>query len=733
MHLPTDVAVAQDGTVFMADGVNDRVVAFAPDGTWRGDIRLVGTTPLARPMGLAADRERNLWIADTGNHRVVVRAPDGALVRQIPVTVEGPQPAELTDVAPSPAGAAFWLADNRNHRLLRYEPRNETFVSVGEPGDALGQFQHPFLIAAAADGAVAVADVINARVQVVDAEGKANAQAGRYGVGMGELYRPKGVAFDAAGRIWVSDGTLGVLQVFAVDGRFLDVLRDADGVPLRLRSPMGMVFDRDGFLYVVELLSGGVAKLRISIDGGRAVAGASPASAAPEPAQPQTCTVCHLEWMPLPQENARRLVSLRVGPPDDPAVSRAESCLSCHDGSVVDSRRTVWLEHGHQSGKRPPADMPIPADLPLVAGSLSCRTCHAAHGRATEPQTMRNAVGLRARHEPAELCVRCHTGVTGKPAEGFHPVKDFLAEAPLPDVGSELQKQIETGRGCLACHTAHGDGRRGSLRAEPGKPQGVGPAMSAATLCASCHEQGDAEPEPGLSVHPMEGKLTRQMVAPRAAGGAPTAGTVLDCTSCHKLHGGRQEHYLLAEPLTDSALCVRCHEAQGSVRGSPHDLRRTAPEQTNLLGFATQTGGPCSACHTVHSAAREPFVAPFDPAGSCLTCHRAGSVAPSAPPVRHPGVPMTDAWSAEHPGSMPLLDAAGRHSMTGTVGCLTCHAPHGRAAEGASRATESTVDAFALVRASKPMIRSYLGPNLCSGCHRFEGLSRFLYFHRISR
>ena len=45
-------------------------------------------------------------------------------------------------------------------------------------------------------------------------------------------------------------------------------------------------------------------------------------------------------------------------------------CLGCHDGSVGDSRRTVWVEHGHLRGITPPDGMTVPKDLPLVDGTI---------------------------------------------------------------------------------------------------------------------------------------------------------------------------------------------------------------------------------------------------------------------------------------------------------------------------------------------------------------------------
>lgn len=83
---PTDVAVADDGTIYIADPGADCVRAVDPDGTMRtaagvcgeqGDEGLGGPADqalLAGPFGVAV-HNNTLYIADSYNHRVVFVAP----------------------------------------------------------------------------------------------------------------------------------------------------------------------------------------------------------------------------------------------------------------------------------------------------------------------------------------------------------------------------------------------------------------------------------------------------------------------------------------------------------------------------------------------------------------------------------------------------------------------------------------------------------------------------------
>src|SRR5690606_36302569 len=77
LRMPTDIAIAPSGDVFVADGVHDRIVQFSTDGRFIAEISTIGEQKLARPVGVDVDAQGRIWIADTGNGRVIVRAPVG--------------------------------------------------------------------------------------------------------------------------------------------------------------------------------------------------------------------------------------------------------------------------------------------------------------------------------------------------------------------------------------------------------------------------------------------------------------------------------------------------------------------------------------------------------------------------------------------------------------------------------------------------------------------------------
>jgi len=260
MTMPTDVAVDALGHLYVADGVNDRVVRFAPDGNLDAILYGPKDTPLSRPIGVAIDRDGALWIADTGNHRLVARSADGRDYKTISIpAAAADKPADPTGVVVRSDGTRTYVADCDNQRVLMLDNATGRWTPLGEWGISLGQFRWPFLLCMGPEDHVVVAESVGARLQLISADNRWAGQIGHFGVAMGDLYRPKGVAVDRAGRIFVGDSSLGVIQAFSDSGQLLGVVTDDAGQPLRFDHPMGMRFDSSGTLYVVELGANRVA------------------------------------------------------------------------------------------------------------------------------------------------------------------------------------------------------------------------------------------------------------------------------------------------------------------------------------------------------------------------------------------------------------------------------------------------------------------------------------------
>lgn len=256
-NMPSDAAVGRDGTLYVLDGVNHRVVVCDGEGRFQfqfGD-RGGGLGQLAYPLGIATDPNGNIYVADSGNHRFQIFAAGGKPLAAVPLPASASGvPPDPTDVAVDPARQRLYVTDNDNHVIHVYNLAERRFEAVwGGPGRDQRQFRFPFLIDTSPEGYLFVAEPINTRVQVLNPDGKFVSFTGGWGIQPGQLFRPKGVA--AWGdRVFVTDSYLGNVQVFALGGRFLGALADATGTPIGFTTPTGITIDaKRKRLYVVEL------------------------------------------------------------------------------------------------------------------------------------------------------------------------------------------------------------------------------------------------------------------------------------------------------------------------------------------------------------------------------------------------------------------------------------------------------------------------------------------------
>ena len=168
-------------------------------------------------------------------------------------------------------------------------------------------------------------------------------------------------------------------------------------------------------------------------------------------------------------------------------------------------------------------------------------------------------------------------------------------------------------------------------------PQTLPPTMEevnwhdpqSSSYCLACHKQvglaiGGTEVERGHSQNvPL---ASQQIEAVHDMGTDAGPGDTLICMSCHQLERNTDNPHMLADTVKDSQLCQRCHPGH-YARGTPHDLRISAPDEQNRIGQTVEEGGPCSACHLSHQHARRIERSPRDPDGYCIPCHSAYGIA----------------------------------------------------------------------------------------------------------
>jgi len=253
LSLPSDVAVADDGRIYVVDGGNHRIAVFDAAGKFLFDFGKPGSRPgeFNGPLGIDIDAAGRVYVTDRNNHRLQIFDKGGHLLHQFPVR-DGKRSVAPIDVAVTRNGERLYVTTS-HHRVMAYSSQGRLLRTWGGEGTATGQFRFPATIAISRDGFIHVTDVLNTRVQVFDPAGQFVVQVSDWGVLPGQVFRPKGVALDDRQRIYVGDSYLDVIQVFDAERRFLHVLGEG-GKPKRFVSPGGIAVDKFRRLYVTEML-----------------------------------------------------------------------------------------------------------------------------------------------------------------------------------------------------------------------------------------------------------------------------------------------------------------------------------------------------------------------------------------------------------------------------------------------------------------------------------------------
>ncbi len=194
---PSDTAALPGGGFLIADTDADRIRRVGPDGrvtTVAGTVRGFGgdggpatQAQLSQPRDIAVADDGSILVADTGNDRVRRITPDGTITTVAGVgaglTGDGDpaRGARLTQpfsVAALPNGGIL-VADTGNDRVRRITPLGAIFTVAGTAGGLAGdggvakaaQLRRPGAVTLAPGGGFLVADSGNARVRRVGALG----------------------------------------------------------------------------------------------------------------------------------------------------------------------------------------------------------------------------------------------------------------------------------------------------------------------------------------------------------------------------------------------------------------------------------------------------------------------------------------------------------------------------------------------------------------------------------
>ena len=224
---PWGIAVAADGTTFVADTWNGRIQVFDSEGNFLrkwgyfGAITEDNKDPFVffGPRGLAMLPSGNLLVADTGNKRLVEFTAAGDYVRQVGGGgVLLGRFDEPVDVAVHPPTGNILVSDVWNRRIQvltpNLEPLAEWLMPTWESQDI---WDKPYLTAAA-DGTIYATDPHYAQVLVISESGVVQASFGRFGSELNRFARPTGITIDPlTGELLIADAENNRILIFGIE------------------------------------------------------------------------------------------------------------------------------------------------------------------------------------------------------------------------------------------------------------------------------------------------------------------------------------------------------------------------------------------------------------------------------------------------------------------------------------------------------------------------------------
>lgn len=270
LNAPRGIDIAPDSTIFVADSMNHRIQQLSQTGkminSWGSYANILeGDAPggtFHEPWDVAVSENGFVYVADTFNHRIQKFTQEGQFIKSWGEFAQGNSPESFwgpRGIAISPDGRIL-VTDTGNKRVVVFDQDLNYITQFGGAGFEAGQFDEPVGIAIDDTGKIYIADTWNRRIQIFSAssDGLTYAQVGEFEVNAwyGQSIENKPfITVSPSGTIMISDPEGGRILEFSESGEILRGWRDLAVTDDLISQPFGLDFDVHGNLWVTDGLA----------------------------------------------------------------------------------------------------------------------------------------------------------------------------------------------------------------------------------------------------------------------------------------------------------------------------------------------------------------------------------------------------------------------------------------------------------------------------------------------
>jgi len=274
LNAPRSIAFAPNGTFYVADSRNHRILHLDAEGkllgTWGsvspGCPYVTANPPtevppdtFCEPWGVAVGPTGSVYVTDTWNARIVKFSADGKYIASWGAYGNGETPESFW----GPRGIAVdgrgqvYVADTGNKRIAVFDSNGKFVTQFGAAGFEPGAFDEPVGVAVAADGTVYVTDTWNQRLQAFTPtldglDFVPLLQWDIFGWAGQSLENKPLITVNAAGHIFVTDPEAARILEFDSAGNFVRAWGEFGAELNQIGLAAGVAVDAEGHVWVAD-------------------------------------------------------------------------------------------------------------------------------------------------------------------------------------------------------------------------------------------------------------------------------------------------------------------------------------------------------------------------------------------------------------------------------------------------------------------------------------------------